>query len=64
MAIIRSTIVPGIRQRGLAHPSTFMAQGFLTATSEISDYHAVWLAKPERCSQSRSARWKFREEGQ
>jgi hypothetical protein len=31
---MRSTIVPGIRQRGLAHCSTVVAQSFLTATSE------------------------------
>src|SRR5215475_2813661 len=61
VAISRSTIVPGIRQRGLAHPPTSTAQGFLTALSEISDYDAVWLAKSNHCSQSRSARWKFRE---
>src|SRR5689334_19542483 len=39
-------------------------QSFLTATQESRNVTAAWLAKQKHCSQSRSARWTFREEGQ
>jgi hypothetical protein len=52
---MRSTIVPGVRQRGLAHPPTSAAQSFLTATEEYRNVTAAWLAKGAHCSQARKS---------